>query len=540
MFGGAQAMYAKMKAAQEAKAAAEAGGASSSSAAVVPPASDEKPKLDLSRPLVTPPTKSVLVIFGATNHAEEGKKSGNEIHKPETPNLMSPHRLVAGLGATRIAFIASGCASAHCVAIGVDGEAFCWGRNDMGQLGVGDQSHRTRPTQMLKGTPIAKASTGKAHTVFLTAKGELMACGATKQGAIGPNAPKGKAEAASKPLPIPVAGATFVAVASGTSFNLAIDSAGDVWSWGWSEHGVLGNGTDGEHNTKDGAVKLSYSAEAKPARVTRLMGLQCIDIACGAQHCAAISGEGIVFTWGNGGYGRLGHKDQKNLFTPKPIMDECRAKQVSCGSASTAMLGWPILRSGIVCVGAPTLFMCGKVRAASQNAWMYPKPEDELRGWNLHTLALGAAHNVVHADESVISWGSGCQCGELGLTKRMDGKGLAAASEVELPELPGSGLTCKKSSAAPAAVDRLQGVSVAQIACGVAHTILLVESDGTVESLPLFEPAAAADGEAGGSGDANGAGGGGAQGKGKGKAAAKASGKRAAEPAGGGKAKKSK
>ena len=270
------------------------------------------------------------------------------------------------------------------------------------------------------------------------------------------------------------------------------------------------------------------------------MGLQCIDIACGAQHCAAISGEGIVFTWGNGGYGRLGHKDQKNLFTPKPIMDECRAKQVSCGSASTAMLGWPILRSGIVCVGAPTLFMCGKVRAASQNAWMYPKPEDELRGWNLHTLALGAAHNVVHADESVISWGSGCQCGELGLTKRMDGKGLAAASEVELPELPGSGLTCKKSSAAPAAVDRLQGVSVAQIACGVAHTILLVESDGTVESLPLFEPAAAADGEAGGSGDANGAGGGGAQGKGKGKAAAKASGKRAAEPAGGGKAKKSK
>ena len=60
----------------------------------------------------------------------------------------------------------------------------------------------------------------------------------------GPNAPK-KAEHVAKPVAVSAAGAKFTAVASGQAFNLALDDAGDVWSWGWAEHGVIGNGTDG-------------------------------------------------------------------------------------------------------------------------------------------------------------------------------------------------------------------------------------------------------------------------------------------------------
>ena len=104
---------------------------------------------------------------------------------------------------------------------------------------------------------------------------------------------------------------------------------------------------------------------------------------------------------------------------------------------------------------------------------MYPKTEDELRGWNVSVYDCGAAHNVVHADSSLISWGSGCQCGELGL-----------------------GVDGKKSSANPAKVDSLDGVKVAQIACGVANTILLVEADATVDGLPEFTPVEPAAGEA--------------------------------------------
>ena len=40
---------------------------------------------------------------------------------------------------------------------------------------------------------------------------------------------------------------------------------------GWSEFGVLGNGTDHEYNMLDGAVKLSYEPKATPARVRQLL-----------------------------------------------------------------------------------------------------------------------------------------------------------------------------------------------------------------------------------------------------------------------------
>ena len=114
-------------------------------------------------------------------------------------------------------------------------------------------------------------------------------------------------------------------------------------------------------------VQLSYSAEPTPKRIVTLQGLKCVHVACGNSHCAAISGEGVCYTWGNGNYGCLGHKDQNAQWRPKAL-EECRAQQVSCGTAHTAIMGWPVLRNGVVCTGALSLYMCGRVKAASQNA----------------------------------------------------------------------------------------------------------------------------------------------------------------------------
>jgi hypothetical protein len=208
----------------------------------------------------------------------------------------------------------------------------------------------------------------------------------------------------------------------------------------------------------------------RPPQVQKLGGLRCVHVACGQYHCAVVGGDGTCFTWGNGGYGRLGHKDQSDLHEPKPL-DNCRsAGQVSCGAAHTAILGWPAVRAGVFATGGATsLFLCGRVKSASQNAWMYPKMEEELRGWHLHCFGVGAAHTVVHADEAVIAWGSGCASGELGL-----------------------GEEGKKSSANPVKVPSLDGVSVSHVACGLAATLLLVESSPTVDALPIFEPEGAA------------------------------------------------
>lgn len=186
-----------------------------------------------------------------------------------------PHRLLAGFGSVRICFLATGCTSAHVVALGTQGQAFTWGRNDAGQLGHGDMVLRPGPERVasLEGKNIKSASTGKAHTVFVADDGELLACGSNKHGAVGNGTGK-KAETVSTPAALATA-AKFTSVSSGTNFNLAIDTSGDVWSWGWSEFGVLGHGTDGEHNTTDSSIKLSYIAESTPKRVVGSHHLNC-------------------------------------------------------------------------------------------------------------------------------------------------------------------------------------------------------------------------------------------------------------------------
>lgn len=381
----------------------------------------------------------------------------------------------------------------------------------MGQLGLGDTVTRAGPTAVaaLKGKPISSASMGKQHTLWVGTSGALYASGASKQGCVGAGYNK-KREM--EMAPIEVTGLPPVASSmSGGAFNLVIDRAGTLWSFGSSEFGVLGNGSDGAYNKADGSIKMAYVVQATPQKILKLADRTVVAAAAGPQHCAALDEEGRCFTWGCGGYGRLGHRDQKDIHVPTEL-PEMRAISVSCGSAYTAAIGYAVLRSGAVShAGQSSFYMWGRVKSASQNSWMYPQVEDDLRGWNLKTFACGSAHTVVSADASVIAWGPQCACGELGY-----GEGE------------------KKSSARPKKCDDLEKLQVSQVACGMAHTLILAEADDEVTGkLPEWTPVQTS-GAGSSSGEAKGA---------KGTKGAAAKGKGKAEPpkktiAKGGKAKK--
>ena len=47
------------------------------------------------------------------------------------------------------------------------------------------------------------------------------------------------------------------------------------------------------------------------------------DIACGGSHSAAIGNTGILYTWGHGLYGRLGHGNNLTQLKPKPVSIKC-------------------------------------------------------------------------------------------------------------------------------------------------------------------------------------------------------------------------
>jgi len=63
-------------------------------------------------------------------------------------------------------------------------------------------------------------------------------------------------------------------------------------------------------------------------------------IACGRNHFAAITDDGIVLTCGDGFYAQLGHGDVsgRDIFEMVPVCCFQRFKSVSCGQASTACI----------------------------------------------------------------------------------------------------------------------------------------------------------------------------------------------------------
>jgi alpha-tubulin suppressor-like RCC1 family protein len=87
---------------------------------------------------------------------------------------------------------------------------------------------------------------------------------------------------------------------------------------------------------------------------------------------------------------------------------------------------------------------------------MYPKPEGDLTGWVIESIGCGKASVVVAADKSVIAFGGNVQHRELGL-----------------------GLDGPKTASRPRKVDALEGIEVVQVACGLGHTMLLAEADGS-------------------------------------------------------------
>ena len=202
--------------------------------------------------------------------------------------------------------------------------------NHKGQLGVGDEEMRNMPTLVegpLKKEVVVHAATGKAHTVFITAKGQVFAAGDNKFGCVGPTPPKKKDTA---PLPVLVPGIDgAVFAACGADFTMVLTSLGAVFSFGWSEYGQLGHGTDGSFNQSASSVKITYEAERAPKRVPGLGPVA--QVACGPHHVCALQRDGVALTWGAGGYCRLGHNDQMDQWSPKALPNFL-FKSVACGN----------------------------------------------------------------------------------------------------------------------------------------------------------------------------------------------------------------
>lgn len=96
-------------------------------------------------------------------------------------------RLSGATQGVKIMFIAGGPAATHCIAGDVHGRTFIWGRNERGQLGLGDLNNRNMPTLLhsLQNQFVIGGAAGRHHSVLVTREGEAFAMGLNTMGQCG-------------------------------------------------------------------------------------------------------------------------------------------------------------------------------------------------------------------------------------------------------------------------------------------------------------------------------------------------------------------
>lgn len=199
----------------------------------------------------------------------------------------------------------------HSCMSNVSGQLFCWGSNASGQLGIDPALAPTSAIPQLLGTldPITQVVSGQHH-VCIRNSAEVLCWGHNDQGQLG----IGNQLNTFTPTPVtfpPPAGnvASLVAAADQTC---AVMATGDLYCWGGNQNGELllepdKTGQDGFTTTPQ-AIDLEFAVA---------------QLATGVTHTCALTGQGQVMCWGRNSQGQIGDGTMANALQPTPVLLSC-------------------------------------------------------------------------------------------------------------------------------------------------------------------------------------------------------------------------
>lgn len=411
----------------------------------------------------------VLLFSGLTNYEE---RNDNKLTK--SPSIKwSPHRFET-LEGVRIRDVSSGPVSYFFLAISDSGQVYGCGLNQKGQLGMDDYKTRRNPTliESLSGHNVIAVATGRQHGLFLTDEGQVFACGDNKSGQCGIG---NKKETVSSPTRIDYSGTKITKIACGADFSLILNEDGEVYSFGHPEYGQLGLGSE---NKEIAARKEVYHCEYSPmlissyieydADANELIGHgqpKIAAIACGVNHSCAIDDQQRLFTWGFGGYGRLGHNSTRNELVPRLMKCWYRITGRADGGVTNVYCGGQFTM--VQTVAQKCTLMFGQFRIISE-ANMYPKFLSDLQGWNVRHVVCNQQGYITCADDAVIA------------SQPSPAYGTLALGET------------KKSSAAPSIVTTLKDVYCHRVGIGYMHSLYIARDESkkdktAIEKFPTMK-----------------------------------------------------
>lgn len=198
-----------------------------------------------------------------------------------------------------------------------DGSLWGWGVNDRGQLGNGTTIDSAAPVRIISGG-VAQVASGDC-TVFAAMKdGSVRAWGYGSRGAVG----NGSLSNQLTPVEILPASAQVTQVAAQYNGGYALNSSGQVYSWGRGELGQRGDGT-----TNDSSA---------PALIPNFSGVA--QLSAGGDNGYAFKTDKTVWAWGRNDLGQIGDGTSTIRLTPVQVTAVSNVVQLAVIGRDAAVL----------------------------------------------------------------------------------------------------------------------------------------------------------------------------------------------------------
>ena len=208
-----------------------------------------------------------------------------------------------------------------------DGTVLSFGENGnaFGNLGDGTTTYRDTPGPVADISRIVQVASGGWHGLALDSWGNVWSWGRDASGELG------RGRALSRGFPATVPGLTaMVEVAAGYTHSLALDQNGNVWAWGSNGYGELGDGT--------------YMDSGTPVRLTSISGVQ--SVAANAFYSIVLKRDGSVWGWGSTLPGVTGDPSIPSVILGNAIAIAAGSEHALALAQDGSVWAWGVNRNG--------------------------------------------------------------------------------------------------------------------------------------------------------------------------------------------------
>ena len=181
------------------------------------------------------------------------------------------------------------------MAITTNGDLYCWGWNDHGQVGNGTTNNQYTPVKILSNVSYITCSENTSAAI--TTNGDLYCWGRFS----------GNGNFNNQLTPVKILNdVSYITCSHGAlPYNAAIITNGDLYCWGDNIHGQLGCGT-------------SIGSQYTPVKVLDNVSSIKIGIMSSSIYSAAITTNGDLYCWGDNRYGQIGN-GSTNEYQTTPV-----------------------------------------------------------------------------------------------------------------------------------------------------------------------------------------------------------------------------